>query len=139
MDEQKKSGNGKKWAVGALLLGIGGYIAGILTAPKSGKETRKDIADNANRVVSEAEKRLKVMHSEMNVVIEDTKQLLQGKTGKAKEDLQKAVHVAKDKQGKVKEMLTALRDGGTSDDPNLQKALKEAGKALDELKKFLKR
>lgn len=129
----------KKWAIGALLAGVAGFIAGILTAPKSGKETREDIKDTANRVVSEAEKQLKKIHSEMNVVIEDAKQLLAGKSGKAKEDVSHAIYQAKEKQQKVKELLSALRDGGASDNPELKKALKEAGSALDHLKTFMKK
>ena len=128
----------KKWAIGALIAATAGFIAGILTAPKSGKETREDIRDTANRVVSEAEKQLKKLHSEMNVVIEDAKLVLSGKTGKAKEDISRAVGSAKDKQQKIKELLSALRDGGASDNPELKKALKEAGSALDHLKTFLK-
>ena len=74
----------------------------------------------------------------MNVVLEDARLVLSGKTGKAKEDIAKAVAVAKDKQQKVKVLLSALRDGGASDNPELKKALKEAGSALDHLKTFLK-
>ena len=129
----------RKWAIGAVLAAVAGFVAGILTAPKSGKETREDIKDTANRVVSEAEKQMKKLHSEMNVVIEDAKQVLGGKTGKAKEDISKAVTVAKEKQGKVKELLSALRDGGASDNPELKKAIKEASSALDHLKSFLKK
>jgi gas vesicle protein len=92
----------KKWAVGALIAGVVGFLAGILTAPKSGKETREDLKNTANRVVSEAEKQLKRIHSEMNVVIDDAKEILSGKSGKAKEDIEKALNVAKDKQSKVK-------------------------------------
>lgn len=132
-----KDGN-KKWAIGALIAATAGFIAGILTAPKSGKETREDIKDTANRVVSIAEKKLKKLHSEMNVVIEDAKLVLSGKTGKAKEDISHAVGVAKEKQQKVKELLSALRDGGASDNPELEKALKEAGSAISHLKTFLK-
>ncbi len=128
----------KKWAVGAVIAALAGFIAGILTAPKSGKETREDIKDTANRVVSEAEKQLKKIHSEMNVVIEDAKELLQGKTGKTKEDIMSAVASAKEKQAKVKELLSALRDGGSSEDPELAKSLKDAKSALDHLKKFVK-
>ena len=128
----------KKWAVGAIIAAIAGFIAGILTAPKSGKETREDIKDTANRVVSEAEKQLKKIHSEMNVVIDDAKELMQGKTGKTKEDIMGAVASAKEKQVKVKELLSALRDGGASDDPELAKSLKDAKSALDHLRKFVK-
>ena len=128
----------KKWAIGAVLAALAGFVAGILTAPKSGKETREDIKNTANRVVSEAEKQLKKLHSEMNVVIEDAKLLLGGESGKAKEDLGNAVAAAKEKQVKVKELLSALRDGGASDNPELTKGLKDAKSALDHLKKFLK-
>ena len=36
------SNNGSKFAVGAMLGVVVGLVAGILTAPKSGKETRKE-------------------------------------------------------------------------------------------------
>ena len=128
----------KKWAVGALIAGVVGFLAGILTAPKSGKETREDLKNTANRVVSEAEKQLKRIHSEMNVVIDDAKEILSGKSGKAKEDIEKALNVAKDKQSKVKELLSALRDGGASDNPALSKGLKDAKSALEHLKEYIK-
>lgn len=132
-------GNGvRKFAIGAVIAGIAGYVAGILTAPKSGKETREDIKDNANRVISEAEKKLKNLHSELSVVIEETKQVLSNKTGIAREELESALKMAKDKQAKVKDLLSALRDGGKSDDPELNKAIKDANAALDHLKKYLK-
>lgn len=128
----------RKFAIGAVIAGIAGYVAGILTAPKSGKETREDIKDNANRVISEAEKKLKKLHSELSVVIEETKQVLSNKTGIAREELEGALKMAKDKQAKVKDLLSALRDGGKSDDPELNKAIKDANAALDHLKKYLK-
>ncbi|MCA1806602.1 MAG: YtxH domain-containing protein, partial [Actinobacteria bacterium] len=36
-----------KFAIGAVFAAAAGYVTGILTAPKSGKETRKDIHDTA--------------------------------------------------------------------------------------------
>ena len=132
------SKDGKKWALGALFLGVAGYIAGILTAPKSGKETREDIKTNANRVISKAEKELKKLHAELTVVIEDTKNVLTDKSGKAREEADKAITMAKEKQAKVRELLSALRDGGASDEPELSKAMKEAAEAIKHLKKFLK-
>lgn len=128
----------KKWALGAVAAAVAGFVAGILTAPKSGKETREDIKNTANRVVSEAEKQLKKIHSEMNVVVEDAKELLQGKTGKTRADIESAISAAKEKQSKVRELLSALRDGGASDDPELSKGLDEAKSALSHLRKFIK-
>lgn len=37
-----------------VLAAVGGVIAGLLLAPKSGKETRQDIADKANDLKSRA-------------------------------------------------------------------------------------
>jgi gas vesicle protein len=44
----------KRFAIGALIVGAVGYVAGILTAPKSGKETRADISqmrDKTNEAI----------------------------------------------------------------------------------------
>jgi gas vesicle protein len=130
--------NTGKWALGAVLLGAIGYVAGLLTAPKSGKDTRDDLEKTANRVVSEAEKQLKLIHSELNVVVDEAKKVLTAKSGDAKQEVSDALGMAKEKQDKVKELLSALRDGGASDNPELSKATTEAKKALSHLKTFLK-
>jgi gas vesicle protein len=130
--------NGSKWAIGALFLGVTGFIAGILAAPKSGKETREDIKDTANRVVTEIEKDLKKVHVELGDLVTQVKKIATAKTGIAKKEASAAVDVAKLKQAKVKELLTAVRDGGESENPELQKALKEAKSAINHLKKFVK-
>lgn len=126
----------RKFAIGAIIMGAIGYLAGILTAPKSGKETREDIKNTANRVISEAEKELKKLHSELAAVTENARSIIEEKSGKAKDELSSALKVAKEKQQKVKELLSALRDGGASDNPELKKALKDGSAALSHLKKF---
>lgn len=128
----------KKWGVVALVAALGGFVAGILTAPKSGKETREDIKVTANKAAAEVEKDLKKIHSELSVVISDTKDILKGKTKEVQKDITEKLNVAQNKQAKVKEVLSALRDGGAAENPELQKALKEAKAALDHLKKFAK-
>ena len=55
MAEEKKSGAGK-FFLGALFGAAVGAIAGILTAPKSGKETRKDLKDAGDKAVKDAKK-----------------------------------------------------------------------------------
>ena len=40
-----KDSTGKKVAVGAVVAAAAGFVAGILTAPKSGKETREEVVD----------------------------------------------------------------------------------------------
>ena len=48
-NQNNKSGAGK-FALGALLGIAAGAIVGLLTAPKSGKETRADLANKANEL-----------------------------------------------------------------------------------------
>jgi gas vesicle protein len=67
------SQSSKKWALGAIIAGIAGYIAGILTAPKSGKETRQDIKDAAEQGMAEAEKQLKKLHTQMSDLLGQAK------------------------------------------------------------------
>ena len=40
----------KKFGIGIIIGAIAGVLAGFLTAPKSGKETREDLKKKANRV-----------------------------------------------------------------------------------------
>jgi len=130
--------NSSKWAIGAVILGAIGYVAGILTAPKSGKETRKDIKDAANKAKLEAEKKLKVVLSELNVRIEEAKKKGLELKGKAKEDYEKASTGAVAAKEKVREILSSLHDGD-ADDPELKKALDDAKSALKNLEKYVKK
>lgn len=45
-----------KFALGAIIGAAAGVVAGILTAPKSGKETRADLKAKADELKSDAEK-----------------------------------------------------------------------------------
>ena len=64
----KKEG---KWVIGASLLAAAGYLAGLLSAPRSGKRTRKKLAKSASRARIESEKQLKQLHSELNKLLDD--------------------------------------------------------------------
>ncbi len=129
--------SGKKFALGAVIGVVAGVITGLLTAPKSGKETRRDIKDTAGKVFAEAEKRLKVLHSELADLITKGNKELSSRSGKAKDELQKAIEVATTAQVKAKEVISAIRSGETAN-PELETAIKEVTKAKDSLKKFFK-
>jgi gas vesicle protein len=126
----------KDVAIGAAIAGAVGYLAGILTAPKSGKETRKDIKDKAVQTKVEAEKRLKALHSQLNDLIEQGKKTSDKLSGKAKEDWDKLVKAAVASKDKVRAVLSSIHEGGT-DDQDLQKAIKDASSAVDNLKTYL--
>lgn len=48
-DKQESSGSAKFW-LGAVVGAVAGTIAGIIIAPKSGEETRKDIAEASKKL-----------------------------------------------------------------------------------------
>lgn len=129
-------GEGKKIAIGAAIAGVTGYLAGILTAPKSGKETREDVKNTAVKAKTEAEKQLKRLHGELTSVIETAKKGVLRAKDVADKDFDKAVEVAVKAKDKAREMLTSIHEGG-SDDKDLEKAIEEANAAVNHLRSFL--
>lgn len=128
----------KKIALGAVIAGAVGYVAGILTAPKSGKETRKDIKDKASQLMAEAEKQLKQLHTELNSLLSEARAMAEKLHGKARTELEKAMIAAVAAKEKARELLSAAHEG-TAEDKDLDKAVKEVTKAAAHLKAYLKK
>lgn len=126
----------KRWAMGALIAAVAGYVAGVLTAPKSGRETRADIRSAAENGMLEAEKQLKKLHTQMAGQIRDAKVQVETLKGAAKKELSIAIDKATVAKEKARVMLSALHEGDAQD-KDLQKALKEGHKALEHLKNYL--
>ena len=124
----------KKFAIGTIVAAAAGYVAGILTAPKSGKETRKDIKDVTVKSVTEAEKQLKKLHT----VITKAKTEADSIKGKAREELDAAISKSFAVKEKAREVLSSVHEGA-ADDKDLKKAIDEANKSLEHLKKYLKK
>ncbi len=125
-------------AVGGVLLAGLSYAAGILTAPKSGRETRKDIRKAALKAKTEAERKLKAAHSELNDVVDEVSKKATSVKSKANDELQAALKQAKNVRTKASEILSAIHEGD-SDDHDLEKALTDVKKALKHLKTFAKK
>lgn len=128
----------KRLAVGTLIAAAAGYVAGILTAPKSGRETRQDIKDTTAKAISEAEKQLKKLHTELNDLLEQVKSGADKAKGEAKKDFDAAIDFAKQAKEKARDILSAVHEGD-ADDKDLKQAVQDAQKAVDHLKTFLKR
>lgn len=128
----------KKFAIGALLAAAAGYVAGILTAPKSGKETRADIKEGVEHGVAEAEKQLKKLHTELNQLLDEARNRASELKGKAQVEMDKAVEAAKVVKEKTRELLSAVHEGD-AEDRDLKKAVTEANKAVEHLKTYLKK
>jgi gas vesicle protein len=128
----------KRFAIGAVVAAAAGYVAGVLTAPQSGKETRKDIKDTTVRSAQEAEKQLKRLHTEMNDVIAEGLEKADRLSGKAKQELEGALQSTHTAKGKARDLLSAVHEG-RAEDKELQKAIKEAKDAISHLKAYLKK
>lgn len=124
--------------VGAALTAAAGYVVGVLTAPKSGKETRRDIQQKALQVRRQSEKRLKSLHSELGQLIAKGKQRTKNMQASAKARYLKVLANAQTAKDKARDVLSAVHEGG-ADDEELDKAVKEVNKAVEHLKKYLQK
>ena len=138
MSRKDNHNNAKRFAIGATIAAAAGYIAGLLTAPKSGKQTRSDIKAAADRSLAEAEKELKRLHTELGKVIDEAKVRGDKLGSQAQKELTKLVEKAKDTKEKAREMLSALHEGD-AEDQDLKRAIVNANRALDHLRDYLKK
>ena len=138
MSKDDKNSTLKVLAIGGTLAAAAGYVAGLLTAPKSGKETRGDIKNAANETYAKAEKELKKLNSDLSKLIDDAKVKGDQLGAKAKDELSELVAKAKDAKAKVREVISAIHEGD-AEDKDLKKAVKDAKTAIDHLGEYLKK
>jgi gas vesicle protein len=129
----------KRFAIGAVVAAAAGYVTGVLTAPKSGKETRSDIKSAANQKMTEAERQLKKLHTELTTLLNRTKSEASELKGKARQDYDEVVRLSQTVREKAREVLSALHEDGTVEDKDLKKAIDDANKAVEHLKKYVKK
>jgi gas vesicle protein len=134
---RKKPNTGKKMALSALIAGVAGYIGGVLTAPKSGKETRKKLTEEAEGFKDSAEEQLQKANEDLKVLLKDAKTKTVSLSAQAKEEFNEALLRAKDAQNKASSTLKAVKNG-EAEDPDLNKAVKQAKLAAKNLGKFFK-
>ncbi len=130
--------DGKKFAVGAAVAALGGYVAGVLTAPKSGKETRKDIKEGATRAASEAERQLKNLHTQLGDLLTEAKTQADDFKGRTRHEYDSLVEKTQAAKEKARELLSNLHED-VAEDKDLQQAIKDADKAIEHLKSFLEK
>jgi gas vesicle protein len=128
----------KRIALGTLVAGAAGYIAGLLTAPKSGRATREDIKTATDNTISKTERELKKLHTELNELLSESKKRGTKVQGKAREEYQDVTEMAVKAKQKARELLSALHEGD-ADNKDLQRAMTEASKAIKHLRAFLKK
>ncbi len=126
----------KQLAIGTVFAAVGGYLAGVLTAPKSGKQTRKQIKDKAIKARSDAEKQLKSLHSDLDKAITQAKNSGDKLKSKAGVEFKQALAKATAAKNKARQILSSIHEG-EGDDQDLQEAIKEVNGAVTHLKKFV--
>ena len=127
----------QKIAVGAALAGAAGYVAGVLSAPKEGKKTRRELKKTAEQSVSDVEKQLKQLHNELGDLM--SKVADHKDTGKdVHKKVDGAIKAANSTKDKLKVVLSSIHEGEASD-KDLRKALEDASRSLAHLKKFIKK
>lgn len=136
MFRQKKSPDVKSIAIGASIAAAAGYIAGILTAPKSGKQTRQDIQAAAHKGVKEAEADVKKLQAELEDIAKEAKKRGGELGDKAGKELQELVAKAKVAKDKTTTLIIAVKNG-EAEDAELQKALTQAHNAVKNIRKYL--
>lgn len=128
----------KKFAIGAGIAAGIGYLAGILTAPKSGKETRQDIKDKASEAYTAAGEELQKLHAELDDILAEATERINTLRGKGKATLDDAVKKGETAKSKAMEVMESLKTG-EAEDKDLQKAIVEATKAVENLRNYLKK
>lgn len=128
----------RRLAIGAALAGTAGYLAGLLTAPKSGKETRDELKQSGASSMSEVEKQLKLLHTELGKLVDDTKDSGNDMSDKAQKEFKKLVDTAKESKEKLREVISAIHEGETAD-KDLNNALSDAQHAIEHIKDYLKK
>ena len=85
-----------KFALGALIGVAAGFVAGVLTAPKSGKETRDDLKQKANEKKTEAIAKGKEVRTKAGDVAEDVVSKAEKAADKAADTVVSATEKAAD-------------------------------------------
>lgn len=116
MTDHKKSAG--KFVLAGLLGAVAGAIGGLLFAPQSGKETREDIAELANKITKQ-----------VKTGVTDTKDKVKEVFGNASEE---AMEKYKEIRGKIVDKVAALKTVGN--EINKEKYAEIVENVVDEFK-----
>ena len=121
----------------ASLVGLMGYLLGLLTAPKSGRELRREMKSTGRKNLSLLEKQLKAQYSDLNLQLQELESRMDVSSKIVTESINKYIVDARILQKKSKHLLSALHDGVASDD-ELIRVIKELKNLKTSIKKYFK-
>lgn len=132
-----KDKSGRNLAIGAVFGAVAGFVTGILTAPKKGIETRKDIEKAAKKVSGSVEQNLKNHYRDLSKHYDNIKAQLAGAAGKGKTELEELLPKLEAAKDELKELLSTVRDG-VADDERVKKVIKETEATIKKAAKHIK-
>ena len=91
------------------MAGAAGFITGILTAPKSGKETRKELAEKTDELKEQTAADLKKATDELSDMIKAAKDKSLALSAQARSEFNEAVIRAKDARNKATELKKRIK------------------------------
>ncbi|MHB1864594.1 MAG: hypothetical protein ACYCPS_00290 [Candidatus Saccharimonadales bacterium] len=124
----------KKLITGGFGLIALGYALGILTAPKSGKQTRKTLKNTNKNALPDIERDLKTIYSQTKTTLDK----LATNNPELADRYKAAKRAADSSQEKIKQLLSAI-NGQDNVDEDLAKVLSDAKQVLADLNKYLKK
>lgn len=124
----------KKFGLGIVLGAVFGVVAGLLTAPKSGKETRQDIKRKAGEMKGTAERKLKDAHKELDTLSDQAKLKAKELQGKAKDEMVELGKKADVLKERAKAAITSIKSGDDdNDDATIDQIIKDFAALKDKI------
>ena len=108
-----------KFALGAVVAAVAAFAAGVLSAPKSGKETRQDLKEAAlktkKNVVDEAEKAKVIANEKAQQVKHKAEDIAADVKTKADDVVEDVTHRAADIKARAEQAVEGAKKGYAKD------------------------
>ena len=103
--------NNRNFWKGTLVGAAVGAVAGLLLAPKSGKETQADLRQAARGVVGDLDRRANEVWGDLTGRIDDLKEVAQDLTGEARQESQELIARAELLKRELRDSASKLAQG----------------------------
>jgi gas vesicle protein len=138
MAKKHRHGSVADFFVVSAIAGSIGYLAGLLTSPKSGKQNRKKVKQVAKKSRKAAEAELDSLGKELGDIISNSKKATESMTKKAQGEYGLLVDKAKNAKEAAQEVLSAIKEGKAKD-KDLDMAVKDAKAVIIHAQDFVKK
>ena len=128
----------KNVAAGITIGAVLGFVAGLLLAPKSGKQTRQDITDHMKKIADQAEARLHAIQTELSERVDQAEEQVKKLGKKISSEAKESLAQAKKSREQAQQALVAFKNGQSSNE-DLDMAVKNAHAALAGLKSYFQK